>query len=45
MAVHVAKEHGENFECGLCDYVAKDLEALEMHLFNVKSTNLKNVKI
>ena len=25
--------HSENFECGLCDIVAKDLESLELHLF------------
>ena len=30
--VHVGKDHGENFECGLCEFVAKDLEALEIHL-------------
>ena len=32
IAVHVGKDHGENFECGLCEFVAKDLEALEIHL-------------
>ena len=32
MDVHFAKHHGENFECGLCDYTSKDLETLETHL-------------
>ena len=27
-----AKHHGDNFECGLCDYEAADLENLEIHL-------------
>ena len=33
MSVHIGKAHGENFECGLCDYIAEDLEALDVHLF------------
>ena len=33
MDVHVGKEHSENYECGLCEYVAKDLQALETHIF------------
>ena len=33
MEVHLGKNHGEIFECGLCGFVAKDLENLEMHLF------------
>ena len=32
MEVHMGKVHGEKFECGLCDYEAKDLETLETHL-------------
>ena len=30
--VHSGKKHG-TFECGLCGYVCKDLEDLELHLF------------
>ena len=32
MDVHIGKEHGDKFACGLCDYIAKDLETLEIHL-------------
>ena len=32
MDVHVAKLHGDKFECGLCDNEAKDIEELEIHL-------------
>ena len=32
MEVHLAKLHGESFECGLCTYNAKDLETLDTHL-------------
>ena len=32
MEVHTAKLHGENIECGLCDYEATDVENLEIHL-------------
>ena len=31
--VHLGKSHSDKFEFGLCEYVAKDLEALDMHLF------------
>ena len=30
--VHVGREHAENFECGLCGYIAEDLESLDVHL-------------
>ena len=30
--MHVGREHGENFECGLCEYIAEDLESLDVHL-------------
>lgn len=33
MEVHIGKNHNENFECGLCEYVANNLEALDTHLF------------
>ena len=33
MEVHFGKNHSENFECGLCEYKAQDLEELELHLF------------
>ena len=32
MEVHLAKHHNDKFECGLCEYVAKNLDNLEMHL-------------
>ena len=32
MEVHIAKLHGDKFECGLCEYEATDLENLEVHL-------------
>ena len=32
MEVHIAKHHDDKFECGLCEYVAKNLEMLETHL-------------
>ena len=31
--VHLEKNHNEKFECGLCEYVANDLENLDTHLF------------
>ena len=33
MEVHLGKSHSDKFECGLCEFVAKDLETLDMHLF------------
>ena len=32
MEVHVSKVHTEEIECGMCEYEAKDLESLEIHL-------------
>ena len=32
MEVHAGKAHSSNFECGLCDFKAKDLENLETHI-------------
>ena len=32
MEVHVGKYHGEKEECGMCNFVAKDLEALNLHI-------------
>ena len=32
MEVHVGKHHSEKIECGLCNYEAKDVEALDLHL-------------
>ena len=32
MEVHLAKHHNDKFECGMCEYVAKDLDNLEIHL-------------
>ena len=36
MEVHLGKSHSDHFECGLCEFVATDLEKLEMHLFTCK---------
>ena len=33
IAVHVGREHGDCFECGLCEHIAEDLESLDTHLF------------
>ena len=33
IAVHSGKAHGDCFACGLCEYIAPDLETLETHLF------------
>ena len=32
MEVHTGKLHSGCFECGLCEYKAKDMENLEIHL-------------
>ena len=32
MEVHRGKVHSEQFECGLCELIANDLENLETHL-------------
>ena len=32
MDVHIGKLHGETVECGLCNYKAKDLESLNLHI-------------
>ena len=32
MEVHTAKLDGEKIECRLCEYEAKDLENIEIHL-------------
>jgi hypothetical protein len=31
--VHIGREHGEHFECGLCELTAEDLESLDIHHF------------
>ena len=36
MDVHHGKEHGDNFECGMCEFIAPDKVALETHLFTCK---------
>ena len=33
MDVHIGKKHTENFECGLCEFEAGEIEALNMHMF------------
>ena len=32
MEVHFGREHSDNIECGLCDFLAKDLIDLDTHL-------------
>ena len=34
MEVHLGKTHGDIFECGLCDFAAKDKSMLNMYLFS-----------
>ena len=41
MDVHAAKHHGDKFECGLCEYEAKELEALEIHLLTCECYNCR----
>ena len=55
MLGHTGKTHGDKFECGLCDYIAKDLERLETHLSTCETykcnisdkivTKLQDIKI
>ena len=52
--IHFGKEHGKNYNCGLCDYVANALESLEIHLKTCEiyrctkcgnvAINLQNIK-
>ena len=54
MEVHIGKVHSENFECGMCEFIAESLDTLEMHLFtcetykcylcNSRERNLKDIK-
>ena len=37
MEVHLWKCHSEQYDCGLCDYVATSLENLETHLFTCET--------
>ena len=32
MEVHIGKDHSENYECGLCEFEAKNFENLDIHL-------------
>ena len=32
MQIHYGKSHSINFECGLCDFKAKNLENLQIHV-------------
>ena len=32
LQIHNGKSHNESIECGLCDFVAKDLDMLNLHL-------------
>ena len=32
LQIHNGKAHSESIECGLCDFVAKDLDVLNLHL-------------
>ena len=33
MVVHVGKMHSENIVCGICHFVADNLDILETHIF------------
>ena len=37
MEVHLGKFHSEQYDCGLCDYVATSLENIETHLFTCET--------
>ena len=37
MEVHFGKEHSENIECGLCEFLAKDQVDLDIHLSTCES--------
>ena len=37
MEVHLGKFDSEQYDCGLCDYVATRLENLETHLFTCET--------
>ena len=39
MSVHIGKKYSDHFECGLCEFVAKDEETLEIHCQIVKFTS------
>ena len=45
MQVHTGKAHVDEYECGLCEYKAKDLEALEMHLVTCETYTCHNCEI
>ena len=38
---YLAKIHGDSFECGLCNFEAKDLENLELHLLTCEMFKCK----
>ena len=35
--VHHGRQHGDGFECGLCDFEADSLETLDLHLTTCES--------
>ena len=41
MEVHISKIHSEVIECGMCEYEAKDLESLEVHLVTCQTYECK----
>ena len=43
MEVHTEMEHCENFEYGLCEFVAGKMESLETIYLHVKYTCVKDV--
>ena len=38
----VGREHGEQFKCGLCEYITEDLESLYLHLLTCKVYKCNN---
>ena len=42
MQIHHGKCHSKNIECGLCEFIAKDNECLEMHLKTCETYECKH---
>ena len=43
--VHIGRAHSDNFECGLCEFGAGDVEKLETHLFTCEIYECKTCEI
>ena len=45
MELHIEKYHSDILECGICEYKAEDLEALETHLFTCELFRCNHCKL